>query len=175
MLANRNQYLAQSATLCIALMLLFIVPATALAKELHTRQGRVTWVNDGDTIQVQGVGTVRLIGVDCPEKEISDRDWKYLRHGCSKQDHLRLSAASTLKRVIALCKGEQVQVQVGGDKRDRYGRTLAYVWLADGRMLNQILIEEGRAMVYRRFDFEHKEKFIRLETTAKQRRVGIWQ
>ncbi|MBW2187165.1 MAG: thermonuclease family protein [Deltaproteobacteria bacterium] len=175
MLSNRSHYLAYSIALGIALMLLFIVPTTLLANQAQTKQGRVTWVNDGDTLQVQGVGTVRLIGVDCPEKETTDRDWKYLRHGCSNQDRLRLSATSTLKRVIHLCKGKQVQVQVGGDKRDRYGRTLAYVWLADGRMLNQLLLEEGRAMVYRRFEFDHKKEFIRLESIARRRHVGIWQ
>lgn len=175
MLSNRCRYLAYIIALGIASTLLFIAPATLFANEQPTKQGWVTWVNDGDTLQVQGVGTVRLIGVDCPEKETTDRDWKYLRHGCSNQDHLRLSAASTLKRVIHLCKGKQVQIQVGGDKRDRYGRTLAYVWLPDGRMLNQLLLEEGRAMVYRRFEFNHKKEFIRLEATAKRRRAGIWQ
>lgn len=175
MLTNDSRSPIYSAALSIALVLLVIAPTLLWANGQHARQGRVTWVNDGDTIQVQGIGTIRLIGVDCPEKEPTDRDWKYLRHGCSNQDHLRLSAASTLKRVIHLCKGKQVKIQVGGDKRDRYGRTLAYVWLPDGRMLNQLLLEEGRAMVYRRFDFNHKKEFIRLEATAKRSRAGIWQ
>lgn len=172
---NCNRYPIQRVAFFIAFILLFIAPTTLWANEPQITQGRVTWVNDGDTLQIQGVGTVRLIGVDCPEKETTDRDWKYLRHGCNDQNRLRLSAASTLKRVIHLCKGKQVQIQVGGDKRDRYGRTLAYVWLPDGRMLNQLLLEEGRAMVYRRFEFKHKKKFIRVETTAKRRHTGIWQ
>lgn len=175
MLASRSPFLAHIIAVLTTLILLSALPATLFASEPHTKQGIVTWVNDGDTIQVQGVGTVRLIGIDCPEKEDSDRDWKYLRSGCRNQDSLRRSASSTLKRVIDLCKGEQVQVQIDGDERDRYGRTLAYVWLPDGRMLNQLLLKEGRALVYRRFDFIHKKEFIHLETTAKKSHVGIWQ
>jgi len=173
MLTNRSYAIAQA--IIFFLVLLFVSSTPLLASEQTTKFGKVTWVNDGDTIQVQGVGIVRLIGVDCPEKETTDRDWKYLRNGCSDQDHLRQSAASTLKRVIQLCKGEQVQIQVGGDKRDRYGRTLAYVWLPNGRMLNELLLEEGRAIVYRRFEFAHKKEFIRLEATAKRQQVGIWK
>lgn len=33
-------------------------------------------------------------------------------------------------------------------KTDKYGRLLAYVWLSDGRMLNEVLIREGYAQVY---------------------------
>lgn len=138
------------------------------------RQGVVTWVADGDTLQVQGVGMVRLIGIDCPEKEESDRDWKYLKKGCNSRNLLRSNAKSTLKRVIQLCKGKYVQLQPGSDKRDRYGRMLAYVWLPDGRMLNRIILEEGRGLVYRRFDFIHKKNFIQLEESALKRQVGIW-
>lgn len=173
MLTKRISDVAQ--TLFFILALAIISSTTLHAGEHHTKYGMVTWVNDGDTIQVQGVGIVRLIGVDCPEKETTDRDWKYLRLGCEDQEYLRQSAASTLKRVIQLCKGEQVQIQTGGDIHDRYGRTLAYVWLPDGRMLNQLLLEEGRAMVYRRFEFAHKKEFIRLESMARKQQVGIWR
>jgi len=149
--------------------------ATPTAADALAREGIVKWVYDGDTLQIQGVGAVRLIGIDCPEKVASDRDWKYLRMGCKDIDTLRASSRSTLKRVIRLCKGEKVKIRSGGDQRDRYGRLLAYVWLPDGQMLNRIILQEGRAIVYRRFNFSHKDDFIALENKARQQQLGIWR
>lgn len=158
----------------ISLFLITIIMLAGATTVSANRQGMVTWVADGDTLQVKGVGMVRLIGIDCPEKEASDRDWKYLKKGCNSKKLLRSNAQATLKRVIQLCKGKYVQLQPGSNKRDRYGRLLAYVWLPDGRMLNRIMLEEGRALVYRRFDFIHKQSFIQLEKSALKRQVGIW-
>ncbi|MEA3466435.1 MAG: thermonuclease family protein [Thermodesulfobacteriota bacterium] len=155
----------------LVVTILLLISAT----NVHAnRQRLVTWVADGDTLQVQAIGLVRLIGIDCPEKKESDRDWKYLNMGCKNRKTLRDNAQSTLKRVIKLCKGKQVRLQFGNNKRDRYGRTLAYVWLPDGRMLNRIILEEGRGLVYRRFDFSYKKNFIQLEKSALKRQVGIW-
>lgn len=40
-----------------------------------------------------------------------------------------------------------VRLEFDMQPRDRYGRLLAYVWLPDGRMLNEVLLEEGYAML----------------------------
>lgn len=136
--------------------------------------GIVNWVYDGDTLQISGIGVVRLIGIDCPEKMGSDRDWKFLKMGCKDHNTLRASTKNTIKRVIKLCKGKMVQLQCGGDKKDHYGRMLAYVWLPDGRMLNRTLLREGRAIVYRRFNFKYKKDFLQLEQQARKQRLGIW-
>ncbi len=117
---------------------------------------------------------VRLIGIDCPEKVISDRDWKYMKMGCKTQQCLRDNAQSTLNRVTKLCKEKQVQLEFGDESHDRYGRTLAYVWLPDGRMLNRLLLQEGRAMVYRRFNFSYKKNFIKIEKLARKHHLGLW-
>lgn len=139
------------------------------------QQGQVCWISDGDTITVDGVGVVRLIGIDCPEKEASDRDWKYIRLGSRDWKQLRKVANSARQRTIELCKDKQVRLEVGKERYDRYGRLLAYVWLPDGRMLNQLLLEEGQAIVYRRFDFNHKQTFLRLEKHARRKKVGMWE
>ncbi|HZB05000.1 MAG TPA: alpha/beta fold hydrolase [Thermoleophilaceae bacterium] len=41
--------------------------------------------------------------------------------------------------------GATVRYRLGVDERDRYGRALAYVWLADGRFLNRLLVARGYA------------------------------
>ncbi len=162
-------------SIIIILLCLSVTALASLAQaSTAVKHGVVTWVYDGDTIQIQGIGTVRLIGIDCPEKIETDRDWKYLRMGCKNRDTLRANSSDTLKKVIQLCKGKNVQLQGGSDKTDIYGRMLAYVWLPDGRMLNRIMLQEGCAMVYRRFNFIHKDDFIQLESIARQQQRGIW-
>ncbi|RME39217.1 MAG: thermonuclease family protein, partial [Deltaproteobacteria bacterium] len=41
--------------------------------------GRVSWIYDGDTLKVEGIGKVRLLGIDAPEHEDSYRDRFYRR------------------------------------------------------------------------------------------------
>jgi micrococcal nuclease len=139
-------------------------------------QGKVLRVYDGDTIQVEKVGEVRLIGIDAPEWKASDRDRYYLRQGISAATLRRIATMSRqfLRRHVA---GQTVTLEVDSaaqDHRDKYGRLLAYVTLEDGRMLNRMLIEAGMASVYRRFNFRLKNDFLKAEQLAKKQSLGLW-
>jgi micrococcal nuclease len=154
-------------------VLLLVLAGGAIALRSGLR-GKVLWIYDGDTIKVAGVGKVRLLGIDAPEHEDSPRDRYYMRQGISRQ-RLRRIAQEALRFNIERVKGRTVSLQLDHDKRDRYGRLLAYVVLPDGRMLNRLLLEKGYAAVYRRFDFRLKQDFLRAEAEARRRRVGLWQ
>lgn len=136
-------------------------------------RGRVSWIYDGDTLKVDGVGKVRLIGIDTPEKESSPRDDAYCRAGIAPRQ-LRLGAKRATDFMIRIAKGKIVTLTFDRDKNDRYGRILAYVTLADGRMLNRELLKEGLACVYRRFDFRLKDDFLRTEAVARGEGRGLW-
>jgi micrococcal nuclease len=71
-------------------------------------------------------------------------------------------------------KGQIVTLTFDRDKKDHFGRMLAYVTLADGRMLNRELLREGLARVYRRFDFRLKDDFLRMEAAAQGAGRGLW-
>ena len=88
---------------------------------------RVTDVIDGDTVDVQRLGRVRLIGVDTPER---DR--------CGEDAATRFTRERLLGRVV--------EYELGEDPQDRYDRTLAYL-SRDGQMHNLALLEEGYAQV----------------------------
>jgi len=158
-------------TLLVVLALLLASSAGVCAKELR---GKVQWIYDGDTVKVAGIGKVRLLGIDAPEHEDSPRDRYYLRQGISRKN-LRRIARKALHFNIETAKGRTVRLLLDHDKRDRYGRLLAYVVLPDGRMLNRVLLEKGYAAVYRRFDFRLKKDFLRAEAVARRRHVGLWQ
>jgi micrococcal nuclease len=136
--------------------------------------GRVSWVHDGDTLKVDGIGTVRMIGIDVPETAASSRDQYLLRQGVAAPIQ-RQTAKKALHFVIDEAKGKTVRLRFDGDRQDRHGRTLAYVLLPDGRNLNQLLIEEGLAAVYRRFDFQLKKEFLAAEKEARREGRGMWE
>ncbi len=166
---QRLQKRSCEALLGLLLILLFSVSAGA-----ETHSGKVSWIYDGDTIKVAGIGKVRLLGIDSPEKEDSPRDDYYLRRHQFSRDSLRRIAQLALKFNIRQLKGRRIELQFDREKTDRYGRTLAYVILPDGRMLNRLLLEQGLATVYRRFDFRLKKDFLRAEKTARDQKRGLW-
>jgi micrococcal nuclease len=154
--------------------LLLLLGGNAAARDTEAGvSGRVLWVHDGDTIKVAGVGTIRLIGIDTPERQESERDRQFVKRGISSQ-HLRPTAAEALDFNIRSVKGKVVRLVFDSETKDRHGRTLAYVYLPDGRLLNRLLIEKGYAVVYRRFDFRLKDDFLAAEADARRRRVGLW-
>jgi len=155
--------------ICLLTGLLFCSSALA-----ETDRGKVSWIYDGDTIEVEGVGKVRLIGIDTPETKESPRDAYYLRHERIESDTLRRIARQAFSFNLQLLENHRVTLEYDHEKKDRYGRTLAYVILPDGRMLNRLLLEQGLAAVYRRFDFQRKAEFLAAEKSARDQQLGLW-
>ena len=135
--------------------------------------GTVTWIYDADTCRIDPHGQVRLLGIDAPERSASDRDQAFIKLGVAAK-HLRPMYGAGLAWMIRHVKGQVVTLVQDQTKRDRHGRLLAYVHLADGRLLNRVLLEEGLVIVYRRFPFTHENDFLTAEATARQRGKGLW-
>lgn len=122
---------------------------------------RVRQVIDGDTLTVSGIGTVRLIGVDAPEKQ----------GGFREAEPFGNEATAFLKR---LAEGKLVRLEYDGDRKDRYDRTLAYVFLEDGTLVNEAIIRGGWAETYRSFTYRRKPDFLAAEREARAAGRGIW-
>ncbi len=121
----------------------------------------VRQVIDGDTMTVAGVGVVRLIGVDAPEKT-----------GGYRESEPFGDAATTCLR--ALVNGQTVALEFDGPRKDKFNRTLAYVVLPDGRYANEEVIRAGCAETYRRFEFKRKAQFQAAEREAQAAKRGMW-
>jgi micrococcal nuclease len=93
------------------------------------REATVARVVDGDTVVLSGVGKSRLIGIDTPEV--------FGTAECFGRE-----ASAFAKRLLA---GRRVRYAAGAEPRDRYGRALVYLWLADGRFVNELLVSRGFA------------------------------
>lgn len=120
-------------------------------------------VVDGDTFILAGSEErVRLIGANTPETV--KRDWPVEPWGPE--------ASAFTKQFLAQRK---VRLEFDGPRRDKYGRTLAFVWVGD-RMLNEELIRAGLARAELQYPFseEKKELLRRAEEEARANRRGIW-
>jgi micrococcal nuclease len=117
-------------------------------------------VSDGDTIRLRGLGRVRLIGVDTPE---------VFGHA----ECFGRQASEFAKRLLPA--GTRVRYRPGVDERDRFGRLLAYIWLADGRMLNALLVERGYATPLTIApNVEYADLFVRASRRARNASRGLW-
>jgi micrococcal nuclease len=159
----------------ISLLFLFaLVLPQAVSATPPTLSGKVLWIYDGDTIKVENIGKVRLLGIDTPERKDSDRDRYYLRQDI-KREHLRFIAHEALQFMIKTVKGKYVTLHTDHEPQDRHGRLLAYVYLPDGKLLNRVLVEEGYAAVYRKFSFRKKQEFLAAEKRARASQRGLWR
>lgn len=163
--------------LIFIIFFLLLLPSQALASR---EEATIVRVVDGDTLEVKIQGQsekVRLIGVDTPEVHESDK----LRRdaGRTKQDKETIKALG--KRASNFTKslihaGDQVNLEYGQEPRDKYQRLLAFVWLSDGRLLNETIICEGYAVALTRYPFrsDYMERFRACERQAREKNKGLW-
>lgn len=133
--------------------------ATSLA---HGRVAAIVTRNtDGDTFWLSGIGKVRIIGVDTPEV-------------FGSSECFGRAASGFVKRLLP--PGTHVTYRLGVDPRDRYGRALAYVWLADGRMFNALLAERGYATPMTiPPNVEYADRFVAAARRAREAGRGLWR
>ena len=118
-------------------------------------------VIDGDTLVLDGGERVRLIGVDTPETV----------HPTKPVERFGKEASAFTKRTV---EGKEVRLEYDQERTDRYGRTLAYVYLLDGSMLNLKIVRERYGHAYTRFPFERMEDFREAERQAREAGRGLW-
>ena len=145
----------------LAALLLLLAP---LAGHSHVQehkggeslQVRVTWVYDGDTIQVVLPGgqkeRLRLLGIDAPE-------------------HHQAWSARSRERLRALTLGKTVSARLV--ERDLYGRWLATLFLPTGGEVNLMLVQEGLAWHYRHYFPD--SRYARAQKDAQRGRLGLWR
>jgi micrococcal nuclease len=128
-------------------------------KELTTTVVRVI---DGDTFEIAGGERVRMIGIDTPESVKPN----------SPVEPYGKEASRFTK---ALIEGKSVRLLFDVEPRDKYGRLLAYVYLADGTFVNETIIREGYAHVLTiPPNVQQADLFLQAEREARKKRKGLW-
>ena len=125
---------------------------------------QVLEVIDGDTIAVDIAGSyerVRYIGVDTPEST-PDQPLECFGH----------EAAAENERLVG---GARVRLRFGPERRDDYGRLLAYVHRG-GLFVNAELVRRGFARTLTISPNDARAGlFTRLEAAAGRRAIGLWR
>ncbi|HET6725317.1 MAG TPA: thermonuclease family protein [Gammaproteobacteria bacterium] len=120
-------------------MLLAVVPTTAAAVDctplgtLH--DAHVRYVIDGDTVILDGGRHIRIVGLNAPE----------IAHDGEAAQPFAAAARLRLTHWLATA-GNHVEWSAAPDRRDRYGRTLAHVYIG-GQDAARRLLEAGLAAV----------------------------
>jgi len=121
---------------------------------------------DGDTIVVTMDGkkeTIRMVGVDTPETHKPN----------SPVQCYGPAAASYTKNLIGTGQ-VRLQADSKSTNRDRYNRLLRYVYLPDGRMVEEELIKNGYGFAYLDFPFDKSTDFARYQDEARASTKGLW-
>ena len=126
--------------------------------------GTVTRIVDGDTIHVDVGGRVekvRYIGVNTPE----------VHHPRKGEEPGGRAAADVNRQLVS---GHRVRHVLDAQTRDRHGRLLAYVWIAD-TMVNAELVRRGFAQVMTiPPNVRHQSLFLKLQREARDAGRGLW-
>ena len=154
-------------------LILFSISAAAADKAV------VKHIIDGDTISVFSGGKllkIRLIGIDTPESKGNNKAFRDSNRSGNdigviiSQDK---QATAFIKKHLK--KGDTVTLEFDIVKHDKYGRFLAYVYLSDGRFLNDLIISSGYASPLTIApNVKYKDLFLKSFQTAREKKIGLW-
>ena len=123
---------------------------------------KVRWVNDGDTIVLLDGRRVRYVGINAPE--IAHKNRKAEPYG-NKAKHFNKN----------LLLSKKVRIEFDKEKLDRYGRVLAYVYLADNTFVNLKMLDAGLAYYYpHQLNHKYRKLFLKTQREAMKAKLGIW-
>lgn len=133
-----------------------------IAPPLQSPLYQVEAVIDGDTIMLQHLGKIRLLGLNTPE--VAHRDQAAQPFG----DRARA-------RLQQLLNGKKVYLEFDQQRRDRFQRLLAHVILEDGTSINELLLREGLARaLFLQPNLRHLQRYYQIEAEGQAAKRGIW-
>ncbi len=122
----------------------------------------VRWVEDGDTIILQDGRRVRYIGINTPE----------IAHADTPAEPNAYAAKRFNRKLII---NKRIRLVFDAEQFDRYGRTLAYVFLSDSTFVNAELIRHGYAFfVPRKPNEKYDQIFLKTQREAMTAGEGMW-
>ncbi|MEN9646593.1 MAG: hypothetical protein RL238_3262 [Actinomycetota bacterium] len=142
-------------------------PGPSTSPPALTPNATMVRVTDGDTITVRIDGQqekVRLIGIDTPETKKPDTPVQCF------------GPEATAFTTSLLPEGTPLHLERDVEPRDKYGRLLAYVYLAtDGTFVNLQIVRQGYARLLT-FppNVAHVDEFVEAARAAERDDIGLW-
>jgi len=180
--------------LLVLIGLLYILLFSVTAKENTYDNILVVKVFDGDTILLESGEKVRLIGIDCPEAYESDklvRDAQRIGQDIKAIIEMGKKATEFTKNLI---EGKRIRLELDVERKDKYGRLLAYVFLKAPNLriigdtdtakfkngipysfVNADIIVDGFAQPMTILpNIKYAELFQKLYQEARENKRGLW-
>ena len=127
-----------------------------ISEESEDNLFNVTYIVDGDTIEIETGERVRLICIDTPEK--GEENYKEAR-----------------EYLEDLILNKKVKLEKDISEADKYNRLLRYIYLEDGTFVNELVVREGYAKAYLYSPDTTLCSIIQDgENYAKIHKLGIW-
>lgn len=136
----------------------------------------VVHVYDGDTIKLVNGEKVRLIGIDTPESSQNKKLFRDAERSGEDINKILAMGRKAAAHTRGLLDGRRVRLEFDIERRDKYGRLLAYVYrLDDGIFINQEIISNGYAYPMTiPPNIRHADEFRKLFREAQEARRGLW-
>lgn len=116
----------------------------------------MTFVVDGDTVELSTGQRMRLIGIDAPE------------NGSPYFGKAR-------DKLIELVLNKEVRVEKDVTETDRYGRLSRYVYIGE-TFVNREMVRSGYAASYKYPpDVKYQDQFVATEQDSKTAGSGLWE
>ena len=136
----------------------------------------VSRVIDGDTIVLNDGERVRLIGIDTPESRYSKKLQRDSGHTGKDYQTIIAMGKKATEFTRRIADKKRVTLEFDIEKRDRYGRLLAYVYLPDGKMLNAEILRQGYGQLYTfQPNIKYVDLFIKVQAEARSNDRGLWE
>lgn len=157
----RFQYFVRHLIFLFFLSQLVILVSGCLQQNRSSHLFKVTRVFDGDTVRLANGEKVRYLGIDTPEMNYRNPPAQYF----AKQ------AKAFNEKLV---NGKMVRLEFDAQRRDKYKRLLAYVYV-DDIFINKKMVEEGYAKILVIPPNEkYADEFLKLQRRARQQGKGIW-
>jgi micrococcal nuclease len=132
------------------------------------QSGTVVRVADGDTVTVRfsdGVERrVRLIGVDAPEMD-------------DPREEVAWRAFLSRRFAFHHLYRRSVRLTFDFSPLDDYGRVLAFLWVGEGVLFNELIIRRGFASAFLKYPFrkDFQDRFRSAAAAARKENLGFWR
>lgn len=146
-------------TVFVLLLSLVLVGSTQPGTEGLPANGEPVVVRygvDGDTVELEDGRTVRYVGINAPE-----------RHQPYYEE-----ATEANRRLV---EGRTARMVLDAQQTDRFGRTLAYIWVGE-RFVNLELVRLGCATAYTEPpNVRYSAEIVAAEQKARYAQAGLWE
>jgi micrococcal nuclease len=142
--------------------------------------GTIKRVVDGDTLKIIYQGqeeSVRLIGIDTPESKRNKKAYKDARRSGKDVDEIAAMGKEAARYVRTIAReDDRLTIEFDVQKRDKYRRLLGYVYLENGRMLNEEIIKAGYASPMTiPPNVKYQDRFLKIYREARNAKRGLFR